>query len=68
MLGRESYALRRYQVTVRIVQSGQMRVDRLHDLIGRVWACNRQHLRMRIFHDTTLGAQAAGYDNLTILG
>ena len=58
----------RNQIDKRIVRPGQVRVHGLHYAVGIVWAGDRQHGGMRVFYDVAFGPQAAGDDDLAVLG
>src|SRR5882724_7347585 len=65
---RELDALWRHQVRERVVRPRQMIVNRAHDLVGGVGAGDRKHLRMRLPDHVALSAEAAGDDDLAVLG
>ena len=52
----------------RIVRLRQVRVHRVHHFVGRMRAGDGEHLRVRLAHDVALGAEAAGDDDLAVLG
>ena len=51
-----------------IVRLRQVRVHRAHHLVGGVRAGDGQHPRVRLADDVALGAEAAGDDDLAVLG
>ncbi len=67
MVRGQAHALRRHQIGIRVVRLGQVGVDIAHDLVGSVRAGDGEHGRVRRLHDVTLGAEAAGDDDLAIL-
>ena len=70
MLGRELDALRGNEIDERVVRLRQMLVHGRHDFRRRMRTGDREHLRVRILDEraAVLGAEAAGHDDLAVLG
>ena len=66
--GRELDALGRHEVGEGIVRLGQVRVHRRHHFVGRVRPGDREHPGVGLLDDVALGAEAAGDDDLAVLG
>jgi hypothetical protein len=67
VIRRQADALRRHQISVRVVRFGQVLVHVAHHFFHRVRTGNGQHRRVRRLDDVALGAEAAGDDDLAVL-